>query len=221
MLRTPSVVARALHPLPMRLGAVTLYPPTLGHLVTIERVLAGVDDPVRVAFILSAPHRDTACRAATEISAAAERWAANLDVSVRAFLPVLISSLFAAAYEPSAKLDPPKAEGDLWETIRGEDDNGLGTILNHVAELIEARLVADYAAALDTPVATAIVLCIAHRIRNGYAWRDPDYVTLDRLDADENSTRDPACSREPVRSREPVCSREPARGPSSTEPPHA
>ena len=206
MLRTPSIVVAALQPLPMPVGGLVLQPLTVGHCLLLDRrgVPALLNAPLVEAqlfealFILSRPQQ-----ASVDVLARGEAaWNSAVVESCRAtaaikhdVLALLVRIHCQAALAPFSKLTPPQRPGEdsQFEPLggSGNEGNGLGWVLNLVAEYQSRNRCWDWRTLLDLPVATGAVLNTAARICEGFTWTEqPSYQTRDRLDAEAALARE-------------------------------
>ena len=205
MTRTPSIVCHGLQPLPITIGAVTLRPVTIGDALTLDRigspVLSGATatgaDLAHALFLLSRPASASFDLGPAAIAVGASDWQRTVPPEDLSLLGIMLHGLIAAMFAPLAQTRVKREEHEVVEEAVGDEDgNGLGWLLNLAMEMIEINAVADYQAALELPVCTALVLRTAARIRSGEEWADPSYVTLDRIEAEESAAA-PAPPRRP------------------------
>ena len=197
--RTPSIVRRALLPMPLRIGdKVRLLPVTIGHALLLHElcspfVLAKSKAAIangeifRAIFILAHPGAVTEALLAGDVGAlddAVAKFSIDLPEIPDAAFAAVVRHHINAAFESFAKTEFPQREGATIH-ITGPDGNGLGVMLNLVGHLIEMGHEPDLARLKNIPVITAFALSISNSIRAGAEWDDPSYAQIDRIDEED------------------------------------
>ena len=160
-------------------------------------------DLKRVLYVLSKtviePLAAVAGCMAETIDPAAEEFFQTLPEISTDLLQLVIRSHLLAAFAPSAELEPPSGENRV--TKFSADGNGLGDVLNLIEELT-SEWHYTVSEALRVPVATALALVTASRVRAGWQWASPEYTAVERIqDSEAGRSGIPAATGEPSAER--------------------
>lgn len=206
MTRTPVTVVAALQPLPLTVSGITLLPLTVGHCLLLDRLGVDIwakewrDDETAVAlFVLSRPQSESCAIMAKNRTDFDNAVVTNYSTTANVdneYLTLFILSHCRSAFSAFASLDPPRIGSTTSESFEPlgscQDGNGLGWLLNIVIDYQVRAHCWDWRALLDLPIATAFVLSTADKVSEGWTWRQPSFVAMDRIDAEERAQREAA-----------------------------